>query len=100
MPQQCESFYSDLKGAKHNDQRLKNALDMARRAYKLALGRSSVDPPPLKKQHRAFSGGRKSTAPDVRVALYDWFIYIRGALKGRLPKKCSWRNVEISIIHG
>ena len=80
-------FYSDLRGAKHNDQRLKNALDMAWRAYKLALEHSSVDPPPLKKQRRAFGGGQKSTAPDVRVALYDWFIDIRGALKGRLPKK-------------
>ena len=30
--------------------------------------------------------GRKLTAPEVREALYDWFIDVRGSLKARLPR--------------
>ena len=39
-----------------------------------------------KKAYRAIGGGRKPIFPDVRTRMYDWFIDIRGNLKGRLPR--------------
>eukprot|EP00794_Sanderia_malayensis_P013649 gene13649-15078_t len=42
--------------------------------------------PPGIKHFRALGAGRKHTLPEVREAMYEWFIDIRGSLKGRLPK--------------
>ena len=62
-------FYPDLKNLKHDDRDFVRALKMAKCVYETAINRSSLDPPPLKKICRALCGGRKSTAPDVRLAL-------------------------------
>ena len=40
---------------------------------------------PVKK--RAVGGGRKSKAPEVRNALFSWFVDVRESLKGRLPRR-------------
>ena len=80
-------FYTDLKNAKHDDPRLSKAMKMASRAVK----RKCDDPAGLettssKKSFRATGGGRKVTYPEVRIRLFEWFIDIRGSLKGRLPR--------------
>ena len=38
---------------------------------------------------RAIGGGHKSKAPEVREALYSWFVDIRESLKGCLPQHLS-----------
>ena len=80
-------YYPDLVSVKHNDPVFVRALKMAKRSYDLALQSHSVDLPPLKKQIRAPGAGRKVTVPEVRESMYQWFIDVRGALKGRLPMK-------------
>ena len=42
---------------------------------------------PSKSKHRKPGAGRRTTKPDVREALFDWFIDIRSTLKARLPRK-------------
>ena len=42
---------------------------------------------PSKKKFHERGGGRKSKAPEVREAMFEWFINVRGALKGSLPIK-------------
>ena len=44
----------------------------------------SSEPP--KKCFRADGGGRKAQAPEVRNALFDWFIDARSIFKARIPK--------------
>ena len=44
---------------------------------------------PSKKRFRESGGGRKYKAPEVREAMFQWFINVRGVLKGRLPIKMS-----------
>ena len=90
-------FYADLKNAKHDDPRLSKAMKMASRAVK----RKCDDPAGLettssKKSFRATGGGRKVTYPEVRVRLFEWFIDIRGSLKGRLPRFASESSTRIS----
>ena len=48
------------------------------------LSDSGVCPP---KKSRAMGGSRKKSAPDVREALFTYFVDIRGSLKGRFPKR-------------
>ena len=40
-----------------------------------------------KKRFRAPGAGRKPVAPEIREAAFQWFLDIRGGLKGRLPRK-------------
>ena len=42
---------------------------------------------PSKTRFRESGAGRKCKAPEVREAMFEWFINVRGVLKGRLPKK-------------
>ena len=35
----------------------------------------------------ASGAGRKPKAPEIREALFPWFIDVRGMLKGRLPQR-------------
>ena len=81
-------FYSDLKDKKHNDPQLVAAIKLGKRCYDLALkaeNEEEITAPPCKSKYRQPGGGRKCAAPDVRQALYDWFIDIRGVLHARLP---------------
>lgn len=39
-----------------------------------------------KRKQQALGAGCKYMLPDVRVNMYEWFINIRGSLKGPLPR--------------
>ena len=39
------------------------------------------------KKSRGAGAGRKVKAPEVRVALFHWFVDVRESLKGRLPRR-------------
>ena len=79
-------FYDDMKNYKGRDPEFLKALSFARRCYNDFVNSKFSDEPP-QKRFRAVGGGRKIQAPEVREALFFWFIDIRGTLKGRLPKK-------------
>ena len=38
-------------------------------------------------KYRKPEAGRKQKAPDVQLGVFDWFLDVRGTLKGRLPRK-------------
>ena len=80
-------FYSDLKTAKNSDRDFDCAVKMAQRCFE-SLKRRQLEPDagPAKKKFRQSGGGRKSKAPELRDELFQWFLDVRGALKGRLPK--------------
>ena len=81
-------FYPDLKSKKHNDPQLAAAVKLGKRCYDAALKAEQdeeITTPALKSKYRQPGAGRKRVAPEVRQALYDWFINIRGALHARLP---------------
>ena len=46
-----------------------------------------VDGEPSKKRLRESGEGRKWKAPEVREAIFQCFVNVRGVLKGRLPMK-------------
>ena len=78
-------FYSDLANAKNNDPEYENACKFASRCYQKHISNEFEEP--SKKRFRESGAGRKAEAPEVREALFDWFIDVRGALKARLPRK-------------
>ena len=66
---------------------MQKAIKVGQRAPK----RSMDDPADLetkshKRKQQALGAGCKYTLPDVRVNMYEWFINIRGSLKGPLPR--------------
>ena len=79
-------FYTDLSKVKHDDPKLVNALKFAKRCYEKYLA-NDFGEEPSKKRFRESGAGRKCKAPEVREEMFEWFINVRGALKGRLPKK-------------
>lgn len=80
-------YYSDLKDLKHDNPVLVKAIKLGKRCYeRQSQDAVEVSAPPAKSKFRQPGGGRKSVAPEVRGALYDWFIDIRGSLKARLPR--------------
>ena len=90
FPKAVREFYSDLKDVKHDDSNLKAAICLGKRCNEQVIeskesGEINVEP--SKSKYRKAGGGRKTTIPDVRDALFDWFIDIRGTLKARLPRK-------------
>ena len=86
LARSAREFYSGLKNAKHNDPNLDRAIKSASRAFQdLEKLRDPESCPPKKK--RASGGGRKTKSPEVRTALFSWFVDVRECLKVRLPKK-------------
>ena len=78
-------FFPDLKNLKHNDPSLERALKLGKRCYE-SLNNDDITEPPTKVRFCQPGGGRKKSIPNVREAMYDWFIDIRSSLKARLPK--------------
>ena len=80
------TLYKDMKDIKFEDKNFKMACKIASRSFEslTELSDSGVCPP---KKSRAMGGGRKKSAPDVRGALFTYFVDIRGSLKGRFPKR-------------
>ena len=80
-------YYSDLNGLKNDDPVMKKAVKLGKRCYGNQIAsQCDIKKPPTKSKFRNPGGGRKVTAPEVREALYDLFIDIRGSLKARLPR--------------
>ena len=84
------NFYADLKNAKHDDKSFKSASTLAVRCHKSILKNTWNDiedenEKAPKKRSRESGGGRKPKEPEVRDAVFEWFLDVRGALKGRLP---------------
>ena len=46
-----------------------------------------MEPTCSKSKYRKKGGGRKVTIPNVREALFEWFVDVRVTLKARLPRK-------------
>ena len=84
----CESStgpVSKHEECKSDDPEFKYACKFASR--QLENIESLRDPsfcPPKKK--RAFGGGRKVKAPEVREGLFAWFVDVRSSFRGRIPK--------------
>ena len=79
------SFYSNLRNAESDSQETKKACKLAKRCYE-KLERGDFEDGTSSKKFRSSGGGRKSRAPEVRDALFQWFIDVRTSLKARLPK--------------
>ena len=90
------TVYSDLADAKHNDSSLEKALKLAKRCHEKYLAKdfSSSDDFSKAKIFRETGAGRKPQAVEVRQALFQRFIGIRGVLKGRLPKNLLKMQAE------
>ena len=80
-------FYTDLSKVKHDNPNLVKALKFAKRCYEKYSANDFEGEEPPKKRFRASGAGRKCKAPEVREAVFEWFINVRGVLKRRLPKK-------------
>ena len=85
MARAVREFYSDLKDVKHNDPDLSNALKLGKRCIN-SLEANDFTESPTKVKFCQARGGRKKSVPEVREAMYDWFVDIRSSLKARLPK--------------
>ena len=70
-------FYSDLADVKHDDNNLSKALKFAKRCHEKYLNDEFVDEEPSKKRFCESGGGRKCKAPEVREAMFEWFINMR-----------------------
>ena len=60
-----------------------------------SLETSNFTEPPTKNKFRQAGAGRKKSVPEVREAMYDWFIDIRSSLKARLPKSMFKASCKI-----
>ena len=80
-------FYTDLSKVKHVNPNFVMALKFSRRCYEKYLANGFEGEEPPKKRFRESGAGRKCKAPEVREAMFEWFINVRGVLKGRPPKK-------------
>ena len=65
-------------------------LSLVKRCYEQVIDNErsgEIHVNPFKLKYREAGGGMKITIPDVRQALSEWFVDIRGTLKIRLPRK-------------
>ena len=69
---------------KHADNNLSKALKFAKRCHEKYLNDEFVDEEPSKKIFRESGAGWKCKTPEVREAMFEWFINVREVLKGRL----------------
>ena len=56
-----------------------------------------MEPTCSKSKYRKEGGGRKVTIPNVREALFEWFVDVRGTLKARRPWKMF--NAQCKILY-
>jgi hypothetical protein len=84
-------FFPSVVQLKAGDKKMEQARSFANRCYgtfkrKRDLGIDGEEPN-AKKRYRSEGAGRKAVAPEVREAAFQWFVDVRGGLKGRLPRK-------------
>jgi len=82
--------FPSLASVKSSDKVLDKARAFGKRCYEVYKSQEEgLDGEELhaNKRFRASGGGRKPIAPEVREAAFQWFLDVRGGLKGRLPRK-------------
>ena len=70
-------YFKNLKNMPSTDQKFKNALRYAQRCLKIyehQKQNDAIEEEPSKKRFRSEGAGRKAQAPEVRDALFEWFI--------------------------
>ena len=79
-------FYTDLSSVANSDPQFEKVVKLASRCYNDI---DNLHDPALclAKNTRASGAGRKPKAPEIREALFSWFIDVRETLKGRLPRR-------------
>ena len=87
-------FYTDLSKVKQDNPNLVKALKFAKPCYEKYLANNFEGEEPPKKRFRESGAGRKCKAPEVREAIFEWFINVRGVLKGRLQQVCTSRFTQ------
>ena len=82
----ARKFCSNLSDKPNDDPKFRVVHSLATRCLANIdkLSDPSISQP---KKVRAAGAGRKLKAPEVRQELFVWFVDIREALKGRLPKR-------------
>ena len=81
-------YYPDLANMKNSDPNFRKACRMATRCYQNKIKNDDdVAVDSSKKKFRVSGGGRKVRVPDVREAMFEWFVDGRTSLKARLPRK-------------
>ena len=91
LTRSVKEVFPYLQPLSSNDDRVLKAVAVARRAYesrkrKLDAGDMEMSGSAgTSKKFRSAGGGRKAKAQEVREAAFEWFVDIRGTLKGRLP---------------
>ena len=99
LTRSVKEVFPHLQNLSSKDEKVIKAVAVARRAYenrkrKRDAGDIDASDAGARKKFRAAGGGRKAKALEVRQAAFEWFVDIRGSLKGRLPvtifkTKCS-----------
>ena len=78
-------YHKELKGLKKDDPVMKKAVKLGKRCYNQQMkNQLEIVELPTKSKFRNPGGERKVTAPEVREALYDWFIDVSSSFKARL----------------
>ena len=81
-----QEFYSDLAKVKNDNPNFCKVVKLATSCYnEIEQLRDPSTCAPAKK--RTIGASRKSKAPEVREALFSWFVDVRESLKGRLPRR-------------
>ena len=79
-------FYIDMKDVPNDHSDFQRAIKVATRAFENIANLRDPTSRPVKKA-LASGGGGKRKAPEIRSALFSWFVNVREPLKGRLPKR-------------
>ena len=83
-------LYPSLANCKNTEPKFRNAIMVASRCLENRENKrkhSDMIDAGSKKKFRESGAGRKSQAVEVRQAAFEWFVDVRGSLKGRLPIK-------------
>ena len=81
-------FYTDLSKVRHENPNLVEALKFAKRCNEKYLANDFEEEERPKKRFRESGAGRMCKAPEVREAMFERFINIRGVLKDVFQRKC------------
>ena len=80
-------MYTNFQDVKNTDPALSAAVKNAIRWYEDLVAGKLDDSGVQKTRFRVEGGGRKTKAPEVCHALFEWFVDVRTVLKARLPRK-------------
>ena len=89
--QAIREFYDDLKDVEHDEPKFIAAVKLGKRRDQNLLERGEaekiMEPTCSKSKYRKEEAGRKVMIHNVCEALFEWFVYVWGTLKARLPIK-------------